>query len=114
MHEFSSYHMQFNVLDKLIGEGVLSSVNYNHVCYVYLAYELFDNFLVAKRVVDDGLSQYHDCKSLVEYMFSKKNKYYQLIEKDNGVLEALAVILPDLVLQFHRIIVSCFIGKTVI
>ena len=53
-------------------------------------------YLIAKRIVDESRKNVEDCEILVSRIFSRDNRYRKLIKGDNGVLEALAVILPDL------------------
>lgn len=94
--KFEGFSIPFNILDELIAEGVFSCVNYSAEIYVYLAYELFDNYLIAKRIVKYCLDRNKDCESLANYIFSENNKYFELLKNDDGILEAIAIILPDL------------------
>lgn len=94
--KLGKYHISFNMLDELIGENLLQCVTYDEEKCIYLAYEVFENYLIAKRIVDESRKNVEDCEILVSRIFSRDNRYRKLIKGDNGVLEALAVILPDL------------------
>ncbi|MDE7354910.1 MAG: SMEK domain-containing protein [Acetatifactor sp.] len=95
------YNISFNILDELISENLLECITDEEGSFVYLAYEMFENYLVAQRIVKESIKRINnygklDCEELVREVFSKESKYHKLIRKDYGVLEALAVILPDL------------------
>lgn len=95
------YNISFNMLDELICENLLECITDEEGTFVYLTYEMFENYLVAKRIVKESIKRLQncgklDCGQLVREVFSKESNYHELIRKDYGVLEALAVILPDL------------------
>lgn len=95
------YNIFFNILDELISENLMECITYKEGVFVYLTYEMFENYLVARRIVKESIKRIRDCgkldcEELVREVFSKESKYHELIRKDYGVLEALAVILPDL------------------
>lgn len=95
------YNISFNMLDELINENLMECITDEEETFVYLTYEMFENYLAARRIVKESIKKSgdcgkSDCEKLVREVFSKENKYHELIRKDYGVLEALAIILPDL------------------
>lgn len=107
------YNISFNMLDELINENLLECINVKKEEVVYLTYEIFENYLIAERIVKEGIKEIQncgklDCEELVKEVFSKESKYHELIRRDNGVLEALAVILPDLDMAVESVACEVF------
>lgn len=85
LSQLMKYNILFNLLDELISENLLEYItDKKGETFVYLTYEMFENYLIAKRIVDESIKNSNDCEELVRKVFSKESKYHVLVRKDHA------------------------------
>lgn len=101
--KLNCYSLAINFLDQLINENIIIA-NYQfldgkYVTIVYMSYELLDDYLAAKRIIEvNQVTQYTSSMQFEEF-FSNKNSYYNWLVDDysnQGIFEALIIQIPDL------------------
>lgn len=97
--KINPYNLSVNFLEELINENILTKNNEEDESTVYLAYELFEDFLIAKRIIDGSNVVIFNNKYQLEDFFSVNNKHYHWLTdnySNQGIFEALTIQIPDL------------------
>ncbi|MCM3041529.1 hypothetical protein M3201_17690 [Paenibacillus motobuensis] len=90
--------------DELINEKIITvnpiTPNGEEKNIVYIAYELFEEYITAKKIIEaNQVHTYTKARDLEDF-FSDQNRYFHLLSdrrSNQGIFEALAVQIPDAV-----------------
>ncbi|GAA0405241.1 hypothetical protein [Paenibacillus motobuensis] len=90
--------------DELINEKIITvnpiTQNGEEKNIVYIAYELFEEYITAKKIIEaNKVHTYTKARDLEDF-FSDQNRYFHLLSdrrSNQGIFEALAVQIPDAV-----------------
>lgn len=99
------YHgLGIHFFDELINEKIITvntnTQNWEEKNIVYIAYELFEEYITAKKIIEaNQVHTYTKARDLEDF-FSDQNRYFHLLSdrrSNQGIFEALAVQIPDAV-----------------
>lgn len=98
------YGLGVNFFDELIHEKVITVNEITHQGeeqeIVYIAFELFEEFITAKKIVEANRVHTYTNKRDLDHFFSDRNPYAHLLSNllsNQGIFESLAVQIPDAV-----------------
>lgn len=98
------YGLGVNFFDELIHEKVITVNEITHQGeereIVYIAFELFEEFITAKKIVEANRVHTYTNKVDLDHFFSDRNPYAHLLSNmfsNQGIFESLAVQIPDAV-----------------
>lgn len=105
VNQAMAYHgLGVNFFDELINEKIIAVNSIIHQGedkeVVYIAYELFEEFITAKKIIDVNKVATYTSLTDLENFFSSQNPYFHLLSdkySNRGVFQALAVQIPDAV-----------------
>lgn len=97
--KINRYGLSINFLEELINENVITRNNKEDESIMYLAYELFEDYLIAKKIIESNKVCEFSSKFQLNDFFSVNNQYYYWLTdnySNQGVFEALTIQIPDL------------------
>jgi hypothetical protein len=105
VNQAMAYHgLGVNFFDELINEKIIAvnSITYHgeEKEIVYIAFELFEEFITAKKIVDVNKVATYTSSNDLESFFSHQNPYFHLLSdkfSNRGVFQSLTVQIPDAV-----------------
>lgn len=89
--------IQNNLIDELIGEGILSDVcekkNGEEIYWIDFEYELFGDYFITDRILElEKVEEFNNSQQLSD-LFSSENQYFEFLS-DSRILEMLTVFTP--------------------
>lgn len=96
--------IQNNLIDELIGEGILSDVcekkNGEEIYWIDFEYELFGDYFITDRILElEKVEEFNNSQQLSD-LFSSENQYFEFLS-DSRILEMLTVLLPDIKCKYE-------------
>lgn len=98
------YGLVVNFFDELVNEKVITVNDITHQGeeqeIVYIAFELFEEFITAKKIIEANSVHTYTRKMDLDHFFSDRNPYAHLLSNllsNQGIFESLAVQIPDAV-----------------